>query len=409
MSKKKVLIVQYFIVQSDDKEYQRNRQYEIDYCFLKNTQNPYIDEIHTLTESYFDFAFVPEEQRKKIKQIIIGKRLTYEYVFKYYNKHLANTICILANADIYMDESLEILDHIIFTNTVLVVTRYENDDDSKPPLLYGLEVNANNKLISPYTPTVWSQDVWIWNAPSIDIPESNFSLGIPGCDCYILYLIITAGFTVYNPSHLLSVNHYDRMSISISNDGKKKGIVSKNRHNSIKSKEFYRFISIIDDIFDKYTRFTDYTMNSSLLLPTFKKTINQPKYLVSASSWKTENTPEMSLFNSPGYWSPINSDKNPYLECVFEGTYKLKIIDIRGRPVDKDNLENNYVSKFLIVYNIDTDIWIPEKEYIGITTKNGNIIKRTYVDLECKGVRIYPLTYVGSRALKVRFFGILSK
>jgi hypothetical protein len=242
MRQKKVLIVQYYTVQSKDSEYQRKRQAEVDHCFLQNLQNPQIDEIHVLTETHFEFEFIPREHQHKIKQTVIGKRLAYEDAFDYYNEHLANTICILANADIYTDESLEILDHLNFNNTVLAMNRYENDIDTKPALLQGLEVNCNTVVIPPYTPMTWSQDAWIWKAPYIHIPNSNFYLGLTGCDNYMIYLMMTAGLTVYNPSKLLSINHYDRMSTSVGVNGKRKGAVSEKTTKRVIGPEYYIYI-----------------------------------------------------------------------------------------------------------------------------------------------------------------------
>jgi hypothetical protein len=405
MNQKKVLLVQYYTVQSKDSEYQRKRQAEVDHCFLKNIQNPQLSEIHVLTEHSFDFSFAPDTT--KIKQTIIGKRLSYEDAFNYYNEHLGNTICILANADIYTDESLEILDHLNFTNTVLAINRYENDHDEKPALLHGLEINCNTVIIPPYTPMTWSQDAWIWKAPYIYVPNSNFHLGLSGCDNYIIYLMMIAGLIVYNPSRLLSINHYDRMSTTTTANGKRKGAVSEKTTKRVVGPEYYIYVDNVDDICDKYTTSMSYVemyKYRAVVSLTFKKTISPIAFSTSASSF---NTP--AAFHAPGFWSPLESDTESYLECLFEGLRDVKIIDIRGRPVDKDNLDYGYVSKFKVSY-LTEDGWAHDAtEYKGIPSMNGNLIKRTYVDLTCKGIRIYPLVFVGCPALKVRFFGLLSK
>jgi hypothetical protein len=324
---------------------------------------------------------------------------------------LANTICILANADIYTDESLEILDHVNFNNTILAMNRYENDDDAKTALLQGLELDCNTPIIPPYTPMTWSQDAWFWKSPSISVPDSDFHMGITGCDNYIIYLMINAGLTVYNPSHLLSINHYDRMSISVSDNGKRKGAVSDKREKRLKSPDYYIYIDNLDDICDKYTKSMNYVemyKQRAAVSLSFKKTVSPISFIVTASSWLKQNKPTDSPFDSAGYWSPSEKDKHPYLECLFDDPYSIKIIDIRGRPVDKDNLDYGYVSKFKISYCTE-DGWVQDAtEYKGLQSMNGNLIKRTYVDLTCKGIRIYPLAFVGCPALKVRFFGSAS-
>ena len=411
MGEKKALIVQYYTVKSEDKEYQRKRQAEVDHCFLKNIENPQLDEIHVLSEIHFDFSFVSAGQHHKIKQTVIGKRLTYKDAFDYYNEHLANTICILANADIYTDESLEILDHVNFTNTVLAMNRYENDVDTKPALLQGLEIDCNTTIIPPYTPMTWSQDAWVWKSPSIRIPHSNFYLGITGCDNYIIYLMMNAGLIVYNPSHLLSINHYDRMSTSVAANGKIKGAVSEKTTTRVIGPEYYIYIDNLDDICDKYTESIAYVemyKYRAVVSLAFKKTVSLIKFVTSASSWKKLHKPMDAVFMSPGFWSPAESDNQPYLECLFDTCKAVKIIDIRGRPVDKDNLDYGYVSTFKVSY-LTGDGWAHDAtEYKGIPSMNGNLIKRNYVDLTCKGLRIYPLAFVGYPALKVRIFGSAS-
>ena len=104
-----VLVYQYFKVKNKDIEYQTRRQNEIDLCLIKNNNNKYINEIHLLVEELYDLSFV---DTTKIKQIVINKRLSYQDAFEYYNINLSNQICILSNADIYYDDSLNILKYV---------------------------------------------------------------------------------------------------------------------------------------------------------------------------------------------------------------------------------------------------------------------------------------------------------
>jgi hypothetical protein len=55
---KKVLLVQYFRVSSGDEAYRNKRQAEIDACLRLNLDNPHLDEVHVLTETWTDFAFL---------------------------------------------------------------------------------------------------------------------------------------------------------------------------------------------------------------------------------------------------------------------------------------------------------------------------------------------------------------
>ena len=407
MSEKKVLIVQYYTVKSEDKEYQRKRQAEVNHCFLKNIENPQLDEIHTLTEKLYNFTFIPTGLQHKIKQTVIGKRLQFADVFNYYNEHLSNTICILSNADIYTDDTLKILDHINFNNTFIGLNRFEDNYDDKPSLMQGLEYNTKQACTPPYTPFIYSQDAWVWKLPAINIPGSSFNLGILGCENYIAYLAVKAGFVVYNPSYLLALNHYDKMSVKISEQGKTKGGMSEKREQRIKDRTEYIFLKNMDTICDKYTTSVTYTQiwDFPVIVTLDIKTSLQPVgFITTASSWKTESKPTDAVFDGNKFWCPVPTDKQSYLECMFNTPVSLKVIDIRGKPVDKDNLEQGYISKFKLAYCKDSDWTHDDTVYEGITTKNGNIIKRTYIDSNCKGIRLYPIEYVNICALKLRLF-----
>jgi hypothetical protein len=257
----------------------------------------------------------------------------------------------------------------------------------------------------------WSQDAWIWKCPYIHVPSSNFHLGLTGCDNYIIYLMMKAGLIVYNPSKLISIIHYDRMSTIVNATGKRKGVVSKKTTKRVIGPEYYIYVDNVDDICDKYTVSASYSemyKYRAVVSTVFNKTIGPIVFSASASSFKRLHSVAEVLFSNSGFWMPIESDKEPYVECLFKGPQDIKIIDIRGCPVDKENLDHGYVSKFKVSY-LTEDGWVSDKEYNGLQTKNGNLIKRTYLDLTCKGIRIYPIAFVGSPALKVRFFGLLSK
>jgi hypothetical protein len=113
-----IVVVQYYLVSSPDVDYTIRRQREINDCLLRNTQNISVDEVHVLTEAEYDYEFIPTEWRHKLHITNIGKRLTYDFVFNYYNTHLANHICILANADIYTNTSVDILRNVNFNNVL---------------------------------------------------------------------------------------------------------------------------------------------------------------------------------------------------------------------------------------------------------------------------------------------------
>lgn len=387
-----ILIVQYYLIKTQDGNYNIGRQFEIDNCLLLNCLNPLLDEIHLLTEQNYTLDFLPDTLKNKIVQINIGKRLTYKDAFEYYNKNIPNTICILANSDTFTDSSLEILKHVNFDKSFLAITRYEYDSDIKAPLLYGLETAHNNDKLINYTPVVWSQDAWIWKSNNIKINDSDFYLGSWGCDNRISRLIKNAGYLVYNPSYLLSINHYDRLSSVKNNNGIFKGMKSRFRDPAPVgyNKNIIHLINM-DDIIDKYTTSSELCKQDNAVCD-FIYSLNNKKNVSKINFKLTKKT----LDNTPCY------------EYEFDNFEYLCIIDILGKECSRNDAEIGYASKVKFTYSDINGNW---QDYVtgisSISTPNGNFIKRNYLPnpILCKKCRINILEYIGAQEFSARFFG----
>ena len=135
-----------------------------------NCKNRIINKIILLNEKKLNLDSISP----KIKQIIIGKRLTYKIAFDYSNNNFdENNIIILANSDIWFDNSIEIINRCNMVNKVFALSRY----DFTPNKDY---VFFNNFK---------SQDCWIYQNPiKLQFPH-NFYLGYPGCDNRIAWII----------------------------------------------------------------------------------------------------------------------------------------------------------------------------------------------------------------------------
>jgi len=94
------VIYQYFV--HPDK----SRQSEIEYCLLKNVNNPLIDRIHLLNEKIYSVKHLGLKS-DKITQVNIGKRLTYKDVFDYVDEYKINGYIVYCNSDIFFDNSLK--------------------------------------------------------------------------------------------------------------------------------------------------------------------------------------------------------------------------------------------------------------------------------------------------------------
>lgn len=183
------LIVQYYKCDSEA------RQEEIDFCLATNLNNKFISSVHLLTEQSYDMSRFPHHE--KIKQTVIGERLTFEKAFQYANQHPENQIWILSNADIYFDGSLSYLIDAKLDEVVFALTRHDVQED------------GTFKLVDPAF-AHGCQDTWIFKTPlSADKLFAKFRLGIPGCDGRIAYEFIKAGYKVINPSNKIIIYHLD--------------------------------------------------------------------------------------------------------------------------------------------------------------------------------------------------------
>jgi hypothetical protein len=165
------------------------RQKELDYCFEKNQTNELIDKI-----------------------IIVNRdtRATYGDFFQAM-KDYPNDINIIANSDIYFDETIEKA-HKIKEKQCYALTRWED--------INGRVIDFNARHGKP-SPPQWSQDAWIFRgSPNLigfdyviastkhhTSQNIQFNLGIPGCDNKFAALLKGKGFRVTNPSLSIKAIH----------------------------------------------------------------------------------------------------------------------------------------------------------------------------------------------------------
>jgi len=206
------LIVQYYRAATSE------RQCEIDTCLRNNLLNNHISAVHLLTEDEFDLTKFPNFE--KVRQTVIGERLTYEKAFSYANDWPEPVIWLLANADIYFDDTLRFLIDADLTNTVYALTRHDIQRDGS---IRSVTVEFAHLC----------QDAWVFTAP-IPLKRlfTSFYLGIPGCDNRLVYELILAGYNVINPSLTVTARHLDLCMIEM---GKRVDVYSHliNNHRNI--------------------------------------------------------------------------------------------------------------------------------------------------------------------------------
>lgn len=155
------------------------------YCLRKNLEHPDIAKIYLLNEE----SELPFEHEKLV-QISIPKRPSFAYIFDIISKQdTGSSIKILANTDIYFDETLAKAKDIR-EGEIYALTRWDEQAD------------GTKKFFLKYH----SQDAWIFTS-NIDSSIGDFPMGQPGCDNRLVYQFKENGFKVKNPSFSIHITH----------------------------------------------------------------------------------------------------------------------------------------------------------------------------------------------------------
>lgn len=150
-------------------------------CLLKNIEHPLIDKIFLIIQ---DNDMPNLSNTDKIEFVHLGKRPQFSDFFE-----ITNTIedsevrFIIANSDIYFDESLSKLDDISIKNKIVTLTRWD--------LQYDGSLIFYNKYLS--------QDTWIYTG-KINTQIGKYFIGQHGCDNRLLAEFSEDGKTILNPS-----------------------------------------------------------------------------------------------------------------------------------------------------------------------------------------------------------------
>ena len=166
------------------------RQKEIDETLNHNLCNINIDKIVILTEDA-----TPQRDLEIIK---LDHRPTYSDFFEIAHKY--SGIKIIANSDIYFDESLKLIKNADLTNIVLCITRWDWVRDRFVEILnYG------------------SNDTWVFTDVKIN---ANWTMGRLGCDSLVAMALHKVGYKLYNPAMVLKTYHNHKSNLRTSDCGK---------------------------------------------------------------------------------------------------------------------------------------------------------------------------------------------
>ena len=174
----------------------RERADELNYCFQRNLDSGLFARIVLMVD---DDSKPPKEDRR-VSVMRLDRRPTYLDWVRESRKHCMGQISVLANSDIYFDDSLGRLLEIFAAEpkAFIALTRFDKAGDD----------------LVPHTHPHWSQDTWAFMPAEEDdeLHDHRFDvpLGVPRCDNKIAYVFATQGYQLFNPlPHVRSIHVHE--------------------------------------------------------------------------------------------------------------------------------------------------------------------------------------------------------
>lgn len=190
--------------------YQSNnedRQKELVECLEKNVSSGLFHKIFCFTE--LKENEIPNIDINTIVWICKENRSTFYDIVKHINKmkevdidSLTDNYYVIANADIIFNDTLlqapNLFEKLSTPSRPLcmAITRHNIKEQSNGSVEYVL-----------HRPSRESQDCWIFRDTIIDIPDSNFYFGVPGCDNRLVAILRRASYNVINPCKIIQIIH----------------------------------------------------------------------------------------------------------------------------------------------------------------------------------------------------------
>lgn len=156
------------------------RSKELDVCLSINRQSGLFSNILSITQKN-------------------DQKMTFQDLFEVSDDY-SNEIVVVANTDIYYDNSIKLIENIIKRNMIIALSRWNGR--SHP----SMEGTVSKKSASLYS---HSQDTWVFVANSLSHFYKNFILGVPSCENRLLYEAYCSGVQIINPAlDIRSYHHH---------------------------------------------------------------------------------------------------------------------------------------------------------------------------------------------------------
>jgi hypothetical protein len=161
---RKVLFTQWFHGPTEVQTYNM-------YCLYKNLANPTLDSVVLfLDDPYFQNIF-----GEKLVPVPLNRRLAYNDWLDYSQQHYPHDINILANSDIFLNETLARVDLLQWDNTVHVLSR--RDVTKTGNVRRSTVTYDGDTLCNP----TWSQDCWMYSGALPKLTKTIY-IGVMHCE-----------------------------------------------------------------------------------------------------------------------------------------------------------------------------------------------------------------------------------
>ena len=202
------------------KETNLERLKELEYCIIKNLENPYINSIHDFGNGICNGICNDSEIEKSDKYVKVdnldNKWLTYKMAFEYANDvsnmDFGNYWCII-NLDIFLDKNSkwDMIKGKLNDGYIYAQSRHEFK------ILKDKNNSTEAKMDDNFAKMMHShtQDAWLFKTPvnmNINMnPEVDFDfeLGFLGCDNAIAERLYKIGYKLINQPITYKIFHYD--------------------------------------------------------------------------------------------------------------------------------------------------------------------------------------------------------
>lgn len=162
-------------------------------CLVNNLNHPLIKRVHLFLQSR-DLPNV--SNHNKLNLVEHGKRPMFSELFAYGNTLGTDVIKVVANSDIFFDDSLQMAQTALQKWDVLALTRWD------------LKENGSIEFYNNYK----SQDVWIYKK-QIKPDIGCYHIGRHGCDNRLVYEFKSKEYKIANPSLSIKTNHMHQSAL----------------------------------------------------------------------------------------------------------------------------------------------------------------------------------------------------